>query len=515
VGSYSKRHDHLRKAVEDRYRISGRRKLNLHHRLAGWFSKREVDARVAEELPWQWMQAANGCELRASLLDPRLFRQLVAKDKYELLQYWLSLNTTSIAAEYEKVWKSWCRETQNALEGAELAELLGEFLAKAGYYGPFTKKLFRSSVSCKSKVFGAKHNVALKALLGLADLLKDAGKLQEAEANYIEVLEGATGGGQSTEMFLLETQNNLGLLMAERGNHQEAEKLLKACLRGHSDALGECHPRTLATLNNLGILAESRGDFPAAREYYRRAQAGLIASRGDAHPMSLTASGNVASMSDVMGDTSEARVLYTTTHKAFTEVLGAEHPFTLNTVNNLACLEFVSGDSEVAGQLFAGVVSAYRRTLDKNHPLLLKAIDNLGHAWFRAGDLDRAIRHFKEAFEGRRRTLGSGHNDTEASRYNFALSLKKSGKVSRAKKVLLEDGDPSDPNHNYLLARCECQRAHRDDAVRHLKLAFSAKPELLHKALEEQDFNSIRGSVLLEQRPSESNRLGTSKCRPK
>lgn len=508
-------HDHLRKAVEDRYRISGKRKLNLHHRLAGWFSKREVDVRVAEELPWQWMQAANGRELRASLLDSRLFKQLVSKDKYELLQYWLSLKTTSIAAEYEKVWESWCGETWNALEGAAIAELLGEFLARAGYYGTFTNKLFRSSVSYKSKFFGAKHCVALKALLGLADLLKDAGKLEEAESKYTEVLDSATDEGQNTKMLFLEAQNNLGLLMAERGNHQKAEKLLKACLRGHSDALGDQHPRTLATLNNIGVLAESRGDFPEAREYYRRAQAGLSASRGDGHPMSLMALGNVASMSDVIGDTIEARVLYTQTHKAFTEVLGAEHPFTLNTVNNLACLEFVSGDPEVAGQLFAGVVSAYRRTLDKNHPLLLKALDNLGHVRFRAGDLARAIRHFKEAFEGRKRTLGSGHNDTEASRYNFALSLKKSGKVSRAKKVLLEDGDPSDPNHNYLLARCECQRAHRDDAVRYLKLALSAKPELLPKALEEQDFNSIRASVLLEQKRSENNGLGASKCRPK
>ena len=54
-------HDYLRKAVEDRYGLIGKKRLGLHKRLAEWFERREVNARVAEELPWQWKLIEKYC----------------------------------------------------------------------------------------------------------------------------------------------------------------------------------------------------------------------------------------------------------------------------------------------------------------------------------------------------------------------------------------------------------------------------------------------------------------------
>jgi hypothetical protein len=56
-GRVSMGHDYLRKAVEDRYELRGQEKHKLHRRVAGWFARREVDERIAEELPWQWREA--------------------------------------------------------------------------------------------------------------------------------------------------------------------------------------------------------------------------------------------------------------------------------------------------------------------------------------------------------------------------------------------------------------------------------------------------------------------------
>ncbi|NBV87618.1 MAG: tetratricopeptide repeat protein, partial [Verrucomicrobia bacterium] len=109
----------------------------------------------------------------------------------------------------------------------------------------------------------------------------------------------------------------------------------------------------------------------------------------------------------------------------------------------------------------------------------------------RAGDLALAVRNFEESYTGRRELLGPDHGDTLSSRYNLALSLKKSGAVEKAIEVLLGDGEPVDASHGYLLSRCECLLSRFDDAVKHLKQSLSLEPEILRKALLENDLMPI------------------------
>jgi len=484
-------HDYLHRAVARRYGLRGKAKHRIHRSLAKWFSVRDTDARVAEELPWQWREAQCATELKRCLLRSRLFLELFGKDRYELLQYWLGLKTAHAGREYEAAWSTWRQEVRGAAGMESLAESLGTFLAEAAHYGSFTEKLFLLSLKHKVRRFGARHPITFKTRLGLADLLKDSGDFTESERLYRSALKSPQVGPEEAKILFLEAQNNLGLLLVERDEHTEAGRLLDASLKGHVAAFGEQHPRTLATLNNLGLLAERARNYTRAGECYRRAHAGLLAFHGEHHPQVLLTLGNIASISDLLGEEDEARRLYTKAHAGLRRLLGSEHPFSVNTSNNLACLEFVAGNSEAAGKLFGDVVSIYRRTLNQRHPLLLRALDNLGHVCFRTGDLSLAVRNFEESYTGRRELLGSDHEDTLSSRYNLALSLKKSGAVEKAIEVLLEDGEPVDASHGYLLSRCECLLGRFDDAVKHLKQSLSLEPEILRKALLENDLMPI------------------------
>ena len=53
-GRWTFAHDFGRKAVQDRYGLVSEAKVQAHRTLAEYFAKQEPNARVAEELPWQW-----------------------------------------------------------------------------------------------------------------------------------------------------------------------------------------------------------------------------------------------------------------------------------------------------------------------------------------------------------------------------------------------------------------------------------------------------------------------------
>jgi nephrocystin-3 len=64
-------HDYLRKAVEDRYGLKGKRKLQLHRRLAEWFAQQQPSQRVVFELPWQLMMVSEPNKAILALLEPQ------------------------------------------------------------------------------------------------------------------------------------------------------------------------------------------------------------------------------------------------------------------------------------------------------------------------------------------------------------------------------------------------------------------------------------------------------------
>ena len=67
---------------------------------------------------------------------------------------------------------------------------------------------------------------------------------------------------------------NLAILLKNQGKLDEAEPLYRRELAGEEEALGPAHPSTLGTVRNLAILLDKKGDAAAARERaYSRAEA--------------------------------------------------------------------------------------------------------------------------------------------------------------------------------------------------------------------------------------------------
>jgi nephrocystin-3 len=335
-GKISFGHDYLRKAVEDRYGLTGKRKLKLHHRLAEWFGEWEVDERVADELPWQWRQANDKKELVNCLLKREVFEHAYSKDEYELLGYWLWTGA-DIEAEHKRAWKTWL-EGLDEEDVARCASQLSGFLIASGHYGGVVETLYRQALEGYEKALGAEHPHSLTSVNNLGNLLREKGDYDGAEALYRRALEGREKALGAEHPDTLSSVNNLGALLSDKGDYDGAEALYRRALEGYEKALGAEHPHSLTSVNNLGILLRDKGDYNGAEALYRRALEGKEKALGAEHPSTLMSVNNLGNLLREKGDYDGAEALYRRALEGKEKAFGPEHPETLNRVNDLVFL---------------------------------------------------------------------------------------------------------------------------------------------------------------------------------
>jgi nephrocystin-3 len=466
-GKISFGHDYLRKAVDDRYGLLGRKKVRLHRRLAKWFGQQPVDARVADELPWQWRQADAQQELVTCLLTRKIFEHGYGKDEYELLGYWL-WTSEDIQAAHEAVLSQW-QEGLDEKTTADLVSQIGGFLRDAGLYGEFPQKLHNQALQSYAKALGAEHPNTLTSILRLGNLLYSKGDYKGAEPLYRWALRGFEKALGAEHPHTLMSVNNLGNLLKGRGDYEGAEPLLRQALEArekilgseHADTLssvqnlgallhtrcdyegaepllrralagvenarGADHPKTLEILNNLGLLLADKGDYAGAEELYRRARAGREKGLGPEHPDTLVSINNEGILLKDKGDYEGAEPLFRRALEAREKILGAEHADTLSSVQNLGALLHTRGDYNRAEILYRRALAGYEKALGAEHPHTLMSVNNLGYLLRDKGDYEGVEALFRRALAGYEKALGAEHPDTLRSVNNLGALLSEKG----------------------------------------------------------------------------------------
>jgi tetratricopeptide (TPR) repeat protein len=103
----------------------------------------------------------------------------------------------------------------------------------------------------------------------LAENLHDLGRLEEAEALYLEALELHEGLGSAARDLVLMARHNLAVLYQQSGRFQEALGLELAVVAERERVLGLAHPDSRGSLNNLALIYEGLRR-PADEEAVRR-----------------------------------------------------------------------------------------------------------------------------------------------------------------------------------------------------------------------------------------------------
>jgi tetratricopeptide (TPR) repeat protein len=498
-GKISFGHDHLRKAVEDRYRISGKRKLSLHHRLAGWFSKREVDARVADELPWQWFRAQQKPKLRECLLKREMFLRLFDRSEYELLSYWRELGV-DIEQELKRAWMRWKRKWRPSVREVydPVAKILANFLSAAGIYGRFTESLFRDICARTDAKHGCFHEATLSELNSLATLLYNQGNFKDAERIYRRVLKGSTNLLGAHHKDTLMCLNNLGVILSDQALYGEAQDTFCQALQGWRELSGEHGVKTLMCRSNLARVIEKAGDLEVAGDHHKSALAGFETTLGPDHPHTLLSMNNLGVWHSKNLEHSLAEKLYRRALDGYSSSLGPDHPQTLMSVNNLAILMSETGRLAEAQEMCERGFEGYRRSLGPRHVYTLMAQHNLGNFKKKRGDLVGAEACFRDASDGFGRVIGRDHQYTLAAVTELGGVLRKMGKpreAAAALRVHVGASCKSMDELRYNLACYECLSGNLSRAKHLISEHLQSHPEDKAEALNDSDLEAIHRHI--------------------
>ena len=74
----------------------------------------------------------------------------------------------------------------------------------------------------------------------------------------------------------LDSMNNLAMLLKDQGKLEEAEPLFQQCLAGRKKVLGPDHPDTLITMYNFASFLEEKGDLANMETHARQSLEGYF-----------------------------------------------------------------------------------------------------------------------------------------------------------------------------------------------------------------------------------------------
>ena len=362
-GKISFGHDYLRKAVEDRYGLTGKKKLKLHRKLAEWFSAQEVDRRVASELPWQFRQADKPGKLKKFLLNFENVYQMESGGAswIEFFDFWNYCGGESEVRKYlpllNKIQNA--SPTQKEITGAKITSNL---IARSKWL--FTSVEYdRAIIDLVQKFYGSDHDEHLNSLATLGNHLgriwsEDAHK--EAESLLRFVCNKRCALLDESDPRVAEAKHDLGSLLsktmlANQETKKEATTLLSQALDQTKKSYGNGHYETCISINNLAIHYWRVNRKAEALELLEIASYQTESLLGESHPESLLFTNNLAAMLRDNHDLIKSEKLLRKSLAGLEKNIGKNHRDTLACMQDIALLLDMTGDSSGAAEINAEI----------------------------------------------------------------------------------------------------------------------------------------------------------------
>ncbi len=477
-------HEHVRRAVEQRYGISGPRVAELHRELARYFGGRPVGERRLDEEPWQWVHAGEPERLAECLADVPMFVALASDERqYELRGYWLTVGDEGAMLQRSgQAFARWRAARHPVQQQAEASARIGRFLQLSGHVVDAERHL-RLALQLHLDAAGPESLAVADAMHELAELLRYAGTFNEAEELYSRALRIHERTLPAEHPAIAQALSNLALLYHEKGHYPQALPLYQRALELRERVHGPAHPAVAECLNNLALLYSDQKESDQAVPLFRRALEIRVARFGPNHPAVATLHNNLGGACVDINDFAAAEEHYQTALAIRARMLGPEHPDTILTTTNIAALLYFRKDFERARTMFEQAIALTDRALGADHPQTIGLRVNLAQVLRDSGDRDAACRLSLATLADARRALGDQHYYTAACANNLGGLLR-----------LADDHAAAVPHYELAIAGWEAMfgqyhpniadalhnlaQVHRDDGDHRIALA------LLNRALD-------------------------------
>jgi non-specific serine/threonine protein kinase/serine/threonine-protein kinase len=340
-----------------------------------------------------------------------------------------------------------------------------------------------------------------QALHSLAFAARSRSDLDEAEAVYREALDIRSALLDAAHPLLLETANNLSLVLEAQGRNEEAEAMSRQVLEARQARLGPDHPQTLQALNNLAYVLWRGGEYARASELFEEAVVlgertdpgdnptkaiglnNLAAAKfrigaleeaadagrralamderlfGRAHPRIAGDMLNLGRALVSLGRLAEAESLHVATVAMQEELVGMDHPDRADGLSALAATRVEMGKAAEGVGLLEEALRIRVASLGAENPRTAQALHDLGLALLAAGEIESAERRLREALRVRRTALSRDHPDVAATLVALGRLLRTGGQLDESRVMLVEAGDllgdRSDPLREELRAEMD------------------------------------------------------------
>ncbi len=265
----------------------------------------------------------------------------------------------------------------------------------------------------------------------------DGAKMLKAAAADRERLEGP----QSSALVAM--YSDLGFALRRAGDFEGAKSAFESGKRAAAPG-SETSETYLVLLNNYAQLLTSINDYEGAERVMRQ----VIEVREKSDPESsqaLLVRSNLAFFLLEMGRHDEALAEMKPIRDRALRIFGPDHLSYLVILNNLGTAYHRLGRNEEAVPMFQEAIDAYRR----RGPLNMEVVPPLGNLAGALADLKRyddAATAAKEAYEVSMRTVGERSQDSLIPMNNYAVNLRKAGRLDESIAILRRVVELSGPD---------------------------------------------------------------------
>ncbi len=252
---------------------------------------------------------------------------------------------------------------------------LGNNLAAAylelGRYAE-AERLLREVVASRTRVLGETHGETAMSIHNLGITLLQQARYGEAEEQLEQAMELRRSEAAESKSFLF-SSSYLADVYREQGRYQEAEALYLSTLRKQRTQLGREDQDTLRTVGGMAELRILQGDLAAAEALIAEILEVQKRVRGDGHPDTLYSLTLLAQIRNEQGRFAEAQSLSEEAVEVGSEALGADHRVVLEAVFERARALAGQQKTPTARELAVRVYEGRERLLGADHPDTIEA----------------------------------------------------------------------------------------------------------------------------------------------
>ena len=234
--------------------------------------------------------------------------------------------------------------------------LLGEVLYRESKY-PQAEVVLRESLQGREKVLGPTHPDTVMNIGHLAEVVRALKRYPEAEQLYRRVLVGREDD-LGDDIDAMRNADNLGSVLRDAGRLEEAEKWVRFAFEARERSTGSTSSITLESVSHLAYILRMRGHYDEAEIQNKRALAGFEKELGREHHFTLRSLDDLATVFWCQGKLKGAEEQSRRALRGLSSVLGPRHRRTLSSTRKLALILDMQGRSAEAIELLTGVLRA-------------------------------------------------------------------------------------------------------------------------------------------------------------